>query len=456
MILTTISGFLDKFERGNVRILREMGYTVHYAANTYEQHYLFDEGEIRGMGVEIHHIDIARSPYMLRDNKKAFDQLVGLVRRYGIDMVHCHTPVGGVLGRLLGKFFEKDGLKILYTAHGFHFYKGAPLINNSVYYLVEKALARYTDALVVINQEDYQNAKHLHLRDGGNVYHIPGVGLDLEKFRALTAEQRAEGRRRLGLREEDFFVLSVGELNENKNQEVVLKALAKMREQGTELSGIRYGICGDGFFHERLKKMIQHLKLQDTVDMYGYCRNVPEILGCADVFVFPSKREGLGMAGLEALAMGIPVLAADNRGTREYMTRGVNGYTYSSTDVDGFIDGLEKVRRMEPEKLAKMKQDSIASARRFEWRYTDTIMREVYKHLDERIMEERRKEETGRDADEEGDRKREQEREQEREQGRGQNQCDHGGIQPAAPEPFGAGRGIHCPSDVSGMGTPSV
>lgn len=376
---------MDKFEMENVRILQSMGYEVHYASNTYDMHYLFDEKEVTEKGVQLHHVDIARSPYMLQNNWKAFQQLIEIVDTYHIQAIHCHTPVGGVLGRLVGRYYKKRKLRVIYTAHGFHFFKGAPLINNSIYHAVEKLLAPYTDVLVVINQEDYQSARRMRLKRGGKVYKIPGVGLDTEKFKPLSQEEREKKRKELGIGTEDFFLVSVGELNENKNQEVVLKALLRMRWRRKKLKNIRYGICGDGFYENRIREDIRRWHLKDTAIMYGYCRNVQEILGCADASVFPSKREGLGMAGLESLAMGVPVLASDNRGTREYMRHGENGYVYSWNDVGGFCEGIERLRDRTAEEKVQMKQKCIDSVESFQCKYTNAIMREVYENIDRKL-----------------------------------------------------------------------
>lgn len=383
LILTTVSGFLDKFEKDDTRILQDMGYTVHYAANMNEQHYPFDEEEIRQMGIRIHHIDIARSPYMFRYNCRAAIQLRKIIRNNHICAIHCHTPVGGMLGRLMGCWFPD--LKIVYTAHGFHFYKGAPFINNSVYYTVERVLARHTDILVVINKEDYENAKKFHLRKGGTVCRIPGVGLDLQRFRPLSPGEKQEARERLGIGREEYFIVSVGELNENKNQQIILRALDQMRKEGADISHIRYGICGDGFWKEKLQQQIADLRLEGIVTMYGYCSHVPEILGCADVSVFPSRREGLGMAGLEALALGIPLLAADNRGTREYMQPGMNGYFCKSDSVRDWIDGLERIRQMSAEERSRMEEICRKSVELFSKENTASIMKLVYQDLDKRV-----------------------------------------------------------------------
>lgn len=386
LILTTVSGFLNKFEKENVKILLNLGYTVHYASNRNEQIYLYDESELESMGVHLHHVDIAKSPYMFRDNYRAYKQLIELVSKYEIQVIHCHTPVGGVLGRLVGRHFRKQKLKVIYTAHGFHFYKGAPLINNTVYYLMEKMMAPYTDIMILINKEDYDNACKFHIKKGGHVYRVPGVGLDLDKFSPLSDVQYYEQRKKLGLDQDDFFIVSVGELNKNKNQEAVLRALAKMRDMGKDISHIKYGLCGDGFYHEKIEKWIHELKLENTVTMYGYCREVKWILGCAQASVFPSIREGLGMAALESLAMGVPVIAADNRGTREYMKSGKNGYVCGAKDISGYIRGIEKIRSLSAEQNKKVKSYCRKSVKDFDKARTNEIMRSIYEKLDEEIV----------------------------------------------------------------------
>lgn len=387
LILTTTNEFLGKFERENVKILQRMGYQVHYAANMREPHYISDEERIRNMGVLPHHIEIARSPFVLRDNTKALWQLLALIKRCQIQVIHCHTPVGGVLGRLAGKLFRDWRLFIIYTAHGFHFYQGAPLFNRLAYYRAERKLARYTDILIVINREDYRNAERLRLKKGGRIYKIPGAGLDREIFHPLSSGERAAAREALGIGEHQFFLVSLGELNQNKNQKLILEALVKLREAGTDLSEIRYGICGDGFLRPQMEGWISKMGLGDTVTLYGHCRRIVPILGCADVTVFPSKREGLGMAGLESLAMGIPVIASDNRGTREYMEHGKNGYVYSPDDAEGFAEGIRRIRDLSPGEREKMAAYCQSCVPPFDKARANEVMQTIYEAADSRITE---------------------------------------------------------------------
>lgn len=385
LILACVSGFLDKFEKENVKILNKLGFCVHYAANMREQHYIFDPEEFQEMGITAHHIDIERSPYMFRNNSRALRQVISIIEENDIQTIHCHSPVGGVLGRLAGRYFKKrkSGFRVIYTAHGFHFYRGAPLINNTVYFFVEKWLARSTDILITINSEDFESAGKFRMKDGGRVYRIPGVGLDRGRFAPMTREERAAQRKKLGVGEDVFFLVSCGELNENKNQRIVLEALARMREEGKDISRIRYGICGEGFFHTRMDEWIREMRLEENVAMYGYCLDIRPILGCADASIFPSRREGLGMAGLESLSMGVPLIAADNRGTREYMVHKKNGYVCESGRAETVIKGIEFMLGLDSGRRKDMERFCRESVEKFDRKYTNKIMEQIYQGVRE-------------------------------------------------------------------------
>ena len=373
LILATTNDFFLKFERDNVALLQSMGYTVHYAANLREPQYLSDVQAIRQAGGIPHHIPIARSPYLVGDNYQALEEVLELLKRWNICAIHCHTPVGGLVGRLAGKL-SSQGPVVVYTAHGFHFYRGAPLYNRLAFYPVEHSLARFTDILVTINDEDYRAARKLPLKRGGQVCRLPGVGLDRRVFFPLSPQRRAALRQELGIAPTDFFLLSVGELNLNKNHQVVLEALSILKARGA-LGGIRYGICGEGFSRPRLEREIQERGLQRIVELYGYRR------------VFPSRREGLGMAGLESLAMGVPVIAADNRGTREYMVFGKNGLIYPWDDPGGFARGITLLRGMDPSRREALSRRCVASVAPFDRTLARSAMEAVYQEMDRKVRE---------------------------------------------------------------------
>ena len=379
LIITTVSGFLLKFEKENVKLLQQMGYEVHYAANSHNQMYQFDEGALEEAGVVFHHIDIKKSPFNFTVNLKALKQLKKLVIEQDISLIHCHTPVGGVLGRLCGALCKN--VKVIYTCHGYHFYKGGSFVNNSVYYLIEKIMARFTDIIILINREDYENTLKFKLKKDGKVYQIPGIGLDLDKFKPVSETDKLELRRSLSLDEKKTFILSVGEINENKNHQIVLKALDILRSRGFDTGSLHYGICGDGAYRDSLSRMVLDYKLSDVVSLYGYCENVADYINAADFTVFPSEREGLGMAALESLACGVPVIAADNRGTREYMSEGKNGFVCNFDDADAFAESIEKLIRLRSEEKLKMSRYCMDSVRPFDKHITMQKMSEIYRQI---------------------------------------------------------------------------
>ena len=384
LLLSTTHDFLRKFLTEEVALLRERGYSVHYAANFWEPPYLSDEGAIRALGVVPHHVDIARSPYRLGENRRALSQLLELIQGHRVRALLCHTPVGGLLGRLAGRLSPRRPV-VVYTAHGFHFYRGAPLAAQLAYYPAEWALARFTDILVTINAEDYRAARQLPLAPGGKVFRLPGVGLDRGAFSPPSPQEREAGRRALGVRPQDTLLLSVGELNGNKNHQVVLRALSRLREVPGGLSGVRYLICGEGFARPQLRREIAARGLEGTVSLEGYRRDIPRLLACADATVFPSRREGLGMAGLESLAMGVPVIAADNRGTREYMRQGVNGLLVPWDDPAAFARAVDLVRRLDAPRRQALSRRCAASVAPFEKGRARQAMGAVYDEMDRKV-----------------------------------------------------------------------
>lgn len=305
LIVAHYSRFLVQFEMNNVKILQDMGYEVHYATN-YQQEDMYADApqRIRNAGVILHQIDFVRSPYQISANIKAYRQLKDLMAKEQFDGVHCHTPMAGVLARLAANATHTR--PVLYTAHGFHFYKGCPIQNKLIYETAERFMARYTDALITINEEDYQAAKTFALR--GKAYKIPGVGVDVEKIQNMQVD-RAEKRKEFGIPEDALVMISVGELNDNKNHITIINAFMK-----SNLPNSYYIICGEGDLKEHLHKVIEENGMGERILLLGFRTDIIELLKSSDLFLFPSKREGLPVALMEAMAVGLPCIASKIRG----------------------------------------------------------------------------------------------------------------------------------------------
>ena len=359
-----------------------MGYNIHYAANMEEQQYRFNPSVLEEMNITAHNICIARAPKMLRMNSRAYKQVKEIVEKHKIQLIHCHTPMGGMIGRLLRKDFKEE-IKIVYTAHGFHFYKGAPLHRRVVFYCAEKIMARATDALITVNKEDYVAAGKFKLRKGGKLYKIPGTGLDFQDFTPCTIEEKRAMRMFRGIEDKVFHLATVGEINENKNHTVVLEALQLLMQKSPELkSQIRYSIWGEGFFKDKINEEINKRELEEVATLEGYSDDVRFSLSTVDALVFPSIREGLGMVAIEALGMGIPIIASDNRGTREFMLHKANGYVCSKNKPQMYVSGIEFLMNRTKEQRLAMEKQCIESSLPFCKCNTKKVMDEVYHYVE--------------------------------------------------------------------------
>lgn len=373
LIITTTSGFLSQFELNNVRLLQEQGCQIHYATNFGVPIYEVRDETLKNMGVVLHHVSIQKSPFRVKKNLWAYRELKRIIDREKIDVVHCHNPVGGMLGRMAARGSRRKPF-VIYTAHGFHFFQGAPYINWLLYYTVERFLARYTDILITINHEDYNIARKFRFKEGGHAELIPGVGVDTTVFYPQSGEP-PEQREALGIPPDAFHIISAGELNQNKNHRVVIEAIA-----GLGRDDIYYSICGEGPCRRELEALIEQKGVSDRVFLRGYCMDMPGILRTADLFVFPSYREGMGMAALEALAAGIPVVAADNRGTREYLSDGNNGFVCNPDSSEEFAKAI-LVLYEQPELRKLFAQNGVQTVQRFSLLRTEQKMRSIYSGL---------------------------------------------------------------------------
>lgn len=309
LFVATVGRFLG-FERNDIKTLQSLGYEVHIATNLR----LSEFDNFQADGIIRHQIDFARIPWS-KTNLSAYKQLKKLFKEIHFDIVHCHTPMGGVLGRLAAKKYRKSGTKVIYTAHGFHFCKNAPKKNWLMFYPVEWLLAHWTDVLITINEEDYALAKkHMHAK---HVTYIPGVGVDLKKFspKLYTDEEILNLRNELGLNDGKKMILSVGELSTRKNHESVIRALAKVNDPK-----IKYFICGTGELREYLEELIEGLGLSENVKLLGYRTDISKLCCCADLFVFPSLQEGLPVALMEAIASKTPVICSNIRGNTDLVS----------------------------------------------------------------------------------------------------------------------------------------
>lgn len=374
LIITTIGGFLSQFEMNDIKLLQERGFEIHYASNFDNPVYEWNRQVLEEKGIIFHSIPIQKSPVHIRHNFKALRDLCHILRSQNIDAIHCHNPMGGVLGRLATLVCGKRKHYVIYTAHGFHFYSGAALANWLCFFPVEYLLAKATDCLITINREDYLRASKFRTLRGKTVLQIPGVGINIQKF-AEAEGTKATIREELGVPDNVFYLLSVGELNHNKNHEVVIRAVAQMQDRQ-----IYYGICGRGYHEAYLKNLAKKLGVENRILFWGFRKDIPRMLKAADCFVFPSLREGLGIAAIEAMAAGLPMITSDCRGTREYMEEGVTGFICFHDAWEEYAEAISRMIRHEAQRQ-EMAKACRHKAQKFDIRQTEHIMKRVYERI---------------------------------------------------------------------------
>lgn len=311
LMVATVPSMIGQFNMANIKMLLEMGCKVDVAADfsdtsVWPQKRIEEfKRQLRDMDIECVQLNFSRSPLRLGRHMRSYKEVRELLRYRRYSLVHTHTPIASAIVRLAAR---KAATPVIYTAHGFHFYDRAPLRNWLLYYPIEKWLSRYTDVLITINKEDYARASKKFRAK--KVEYVPGVGVDIERFRP-DSNGRKRIRQELGVSEEQTLLLSVGELNENKNHGRVIEAIAGM--------GMVYVIVGNGPLREVLEKKAR----QHSVDLRltGYRSDVEDFYNAADIFVLPSIREGLNVSLMEAMASGLPCAASRIRGNVDLMDR---------------------------------------------------------------------------------------------------------------------------------------
>ena len=349
VLFTSHRANFAKFNRPFMRWFKEQGYEVHYASDGEEEVLDCDK-----------HFDVCfdRSPYSKR-NIKAYRQLKDIIDKENYDIIHCHTPMGSVVTRLAAKDARKKGTRVLYTAHGFHFYKGAPLVNWLFYYPVEKYLSKYTDCIITINQEDFECAKAKF--KSTNVEKINGVGVDLNRFKPVSGEEKVSLRKQYGFNENDFILIYVAEFTENKNHGFILGCLAQLKNMIPNLKVI---FAGDGATSTEMAEMSNKLGLGDIVNFLGYRKDIDKLLKMSDISVSASIREGLGLNIIEGMACGLPIVATKNRGHCDIISAGTNGYLYDLDSNDEFIKYITELYNNKA-KREEMRKINILDVKRY-------------------------------------------------------------------------------------------
>ncbi len=349
--LASVASMIDQFNMPNIEILKSLGYEVDVVADFKKPGTITTKRakdliqRLNDMNVKVFDIHIPRSlnPIIVLS---AYIKVKKIIETEGYDLIHCHSPIGGAICRLAAVSQRKRGTKIIYTAHGFHFFKGAPIKNWIIFYPIEKWLSKYTDVLITINKEDYRRAKKYF--NAKNTVYIPGVGVDTKKF-APRQDRREKIRKELNLSDEQIMLLSVGELNENKNHISVIKAIKD--------TDYVYVIVGKGDKKLELESAAKECNVD--LRLMGYRSDVADFYNAADVYVLPSLREGLNVSLMEAMASGLAVTCSDIRGNTDLIVDS----TFDPKDTKGLAvalkNTLDNKEKLSERNIKMIKKNSV-------------------------------------------------------------------------------------------------
>ncbi|MFV0343518.1 MAG: glycosyltransferase family 4 protein [Anaerocolumna sp.] len=380
LLVAHVASMIDLFNRDNIRLLQEKGYHVDIACNfnsgnvTSSKRIQKFKEEFERMNIRIYQVPFPRKITALDDIFNSYKILKKILIDSDYKVVHCQSPIASVLTRLVCKVVKKD-MKLLYMAHGFHFYKGASILNWIFYYNIEKYCAKYTNTILTINKEDYYLANTKFTKTN-SIQYVPGVGIDIEKIRDIKTN-KPNKLSELDIPNDATILISVGELNKNKNHQVAIKALAKLKKDN-----LYYIICGIGPMQPKLHRMIKKYHLSENIRIMGYREDIIELLKISDIFMFPSIREGLSLSLMEAMATGLPILCSNIRGNVDLIRNGEGGYLFQYNDVVALSNHIEQLSD-NLELREKMGQTNLINIKDKDINRIHEIMSNIYDALED-------------------------------------------------------------------------
>lgn len=375
LMLASVASMIDQFNMPNIALLQKLGYHVDVACNFEQGNTCSDarvaelKSKLREMNVRCYQIDFARNIKCIGQNIKAYQQVKKLMEQNHYVFCHCHSPIGGVVARIAG---HRTKTKVIYTAHGFHFYKGAPIANWLMFYPVEKILSYWTDTLITINQEDYERAENkFHMK---KLVYVPGVGVDISNDK-LDKLQKEKKRTEFGIPKDAFWILNVAEFTSNKNQITEIKAIERLDD-----SNVYLAMCGIGARKEELEEYVLQHKLEKTVKFLGFRSDIKELMESTDCFMLSSFREGLSVALMESMAAGCPVICSKIRGNVDLIDDD-GGILVKPESVDEHVNAIKYMKAMKERNLREYISKGLANKeqiKEFSKEKVQEIMMKVY------------------------------------------------------------------------------
>jgi glycosyltransferase EpsD len=363
LFTASIAKHFLRFHLPYLKWFKEQGYEVHIACEGDEEVPFIDKKWT---------VPFVRSPFS-KGHVEAYKILKEVIDREAYCLIHCHTPMASIVTRLASKEARSKGTKVLYTAHGFHFYNGAPLVNWLTYYPVELFTSRYADAIITINSEDYQRITKKGAKKT-NYFLIPGIGVDTKRFNIVSKEEKNRLRNLKGFCEEDFIAVYAAEFIHRKNHQFIIEAIVNHKEAFPNLKIL---FCGRGALKDKMEVLVHQNKLESIVHFMGFRNDIDEIFKMSDLGISSSKQEGLGLNLIEEMMCGLPIVATLDRGHKEIVQTRENGYLFEQNNEQEFIAHLKKLYD-NPQLAENMGKKAFELSQQFEIMNSLKMMAAIY------------------------------------------------------------------------------
>lgn len=369
-VATVVKKHINVFHIPYLKWFKENGYETHVCARDD-----FDNSEELNIPYCDHYYNIPfeRSPFKI-GNFSIYKELKKIIEKNNYDIIHCHTPMGGALSRLAARNSRKSGTSVIYTAHGFHFFKGSPLKNWVIFYPIEKWLSKYTDCLITINKEDYDVARKKFKVE--NIKLINGVGVNVEKFKPQTEVLKLGLRKQYGYEEKDFIIVYAGELSYRKHQDLLIDSVSRL----TNFSNVKLLLIGTGDLLKKYQRQVDELGISNKVEFLGFRNDVNKLMMLSDVAVSSSRQEGLPVNIMEAMATGLPLIVTDSRGNRDLVKHKENGFLVGINDVEDLTNKL-KVIYQNPNIQNSFSEKNLKYVQKYSLKEVLENMKQVYKEF---------------------------------------------------------------------------
>ncbi len=366
LFTASIAKHILRFHLPYLKWFKENGFETHVACNGDEEIPFADYK---------HKVNFVRNPFHL-GHFSSYHELKKILNDENFDLVHCHTPMASVITRLASRFHRPKGLNVLYTAHGFHFFKGGPLIYWLLYYPMEKYLSQFTDAIITINKEDFDLIQNNGFKNK-KTYLINGVGVNNDRFTPKENNFKLDLRQKCGFQNNDFILVYVAEFIERKNHTFIINSTNELK---TKIPNLKILFAGRGILKDQMENLVVKLNLNDTIKFLGFRDDINDVMRLADLGISASKQEGLGLNLIEEMMVGLPIIATIDRGHKEVVSHGKNGFLFEQNNKLMFIEYVIDLYN-NPKKYRNFSQEAIVSSEKFALSKSLIQMENIYNNF---------------------------------------------------------------------------